>query len=315
MPIRSRFETCSETSGRSAEGSRALLAVVWRGLVVLVLVVTALAVGTRPASAEEAGPTQAERMAALGLIRYRGAWRTPQEVELVERNETANVAAKQWNAKLARLRQRLDQPATAAGAAEEIREISDPLAVAAVATALASEPVFEVRRAYVEALSHIRTPDAVATLIGTARDHPDRETRFAAVERLLVIGPHQAVSPIMAGLASADNAQVNRSAEALGRLGLPEAIGPLIAALETKHLTAGGGSQPAGSTSATFTPAGGGLSMGGGPKPTLVAVRNDRVLEALVALTGQNFEWDAAAWRAWLINERALPADFDPRRS
>ena len=51
--------------------------------------------------------------------------------------------------------------------------------------------------------------------------------------------------------------------------------------------------------------------MGGGPKPKLVAVRNDRVLEALVALTGQNFEWEAAAWRAWLANERALPAGFD----
>jgi hypothetical protein len=254
-------------------------------------------------------------MTALGLIRYRGAWRTPQEVELIERDEAATIAAKQWNGKLARLRQRLDQPATAERAAEEIREISDPLAVAAVATALVSEPVFAVRRAYVEALSHIRTPDAIATLIGTARDHPDRETRFAAVERLVMIGPHQALAPLVAGLTSADNLQVNRSAEALGRLGLSEAIGPLIVALETKHLTAGGGSQPAGSTSATFTPAGGGLSMGGGPKPKLVGVRNDRVLEALVALTGQNFEWDAAAWRAWLINERSLPTDFDPRRS
>lgn len=278
------------------------------------VVLIQVAAANRPALAQDAAPTQAERMAALGLVRYRGAWRTPQEVGLIERDEAATIAAKEWKAKLARLRQRLEQPAAADQAAEEIREISDPLAVAAVAAALASEPVFAVRRAYVEALAHIRSPDAIATLIGTARDHPDRETRFAAVERLVMIGPHQAVSPLVAGLASADNAQVNRSAEALGRLGLPEPIGPLIAALETKHLAAGGG-QPAGSTSATFTPAGGGLSMGGGPKPKLVAVRNDRVLEALVTLTGQNFEWDAAAWRAWLANERALPAGFDPRRS
>ncbi len=293
-----------------------------RRLAALAVVVGALLLtGGVPASADDAAPapaaapTQAERMAALGLVRSRGAWRTPQEVELIERNEAAATAAKQWNAKLARLRQRLEQPASADRAAEEIREISDPLAVAAVAAALASEPAFAVRQAYVEALAHIRTPDAIATLIGTARDHPDRETRFAAVEKLVVIGPHQAVSPLVAGLASADNAQVNRSAEALGRLALPEAIGPLIGALETKHVTVSGGGQPAGSTSATFTPAGGGLSMGGGPKPRLVAVRNDRVLEALVTLTGQNFEWDAVAWRAWLANERALPAGFDPRRS
>lgn len=309
MPIRSRCRTNFDSGGRSAARPRTLTALA------VVMSAIQLAAAGMPASAEDPAPTQAERMAALGLIRYRGAWRTPQEVELIERDEAATIAAKQWNAKLARLRQRLEQPATADRAAEEIREISDPLAVAAVAAALVSEPVFAVRRAYVEALSHIRTPDAIATLIGTARDHPDRETRFAAVERLVMIGPHQAVSPLVAGLASADNAQVNRSAEALGRLGLPEAIGPLIAALETRHLTASGGDQPAGSTSATFTPAGGGLSMGGGPKPKLVAVRNDRVLEALVSLTGQNFEWDAVAWRAWLANERALPAGFDPRRS
>ena len=309
MPIRSRCRTNFDSGGRSAARPRTLTALA------VVMSAIQLAAAGMPASAEDPALTQAERMAALGLIRYRGAWRTPQEVELIERDEAATIAAKQWNAKLARLRQRLEQPATADRAAEEIREISDPLAVAAVAAALVSEPVFAVRRAYVEALSHIRTPDAIATLIGTARDHPDRETRFAAVERLVMIGPHQAVSPLVAGLASADNAQVNRSAEALGRLGLPEAIGPLIAALETRHLTASGGGQPAGSTSATFTPAGGGLSMGGGPKPKLVAVRNDRVLEALVSLTGENFEWDAVAWRAWLANERALPAGFDPRRS
>ena len=306
MPTPSRVDQTPLPTGRAQARPAAAL---------LIAVAIQMAVGLPSVRAEDAAPTQAERMAALGLLRYRGDWRTPQEVELIERNEAATTAAKEWNGKLARLRRRLEQPAAADQAAEEIREISDPLAVAALAAALAAEPVFAVRRAYLEALSHIRTPDAVATLIGAARDHPDRETRFAAVERLLVIGPHQALSPLVAGLTSADNAQVNRSAEALGRLGLAAAIEPLIAALETKHMTVSGAGQPAGSTSATFTPAGGGLSMGGGPKPKLVAVRNDRVLEALVAITGQNFEWDAAGWRAWLANERALPPDFDPRRS
>jgi hypothetical protein len=38
------------------------------------------------------------------------------------------------------------------------------------------------------------------------------------------------------------------------------------------------------------------------------------VLEALIALTGVNFQWDQAAWRAWRANERSLPADYDLRR-
>jgi hypothetical protein len=37
------------------------------------------------------------------------------------------------------------------------------------------------------------------------------------------------------------------------------------------------------------------------------------VLEALVAITGVNFEWDAAAWRTWLASREA-PADYDLRR-
>lgn len=286
------------------------------GLTAVLLVAAALPAGAAPrrALADDPAATPAERMAALGLVRYRGAWRTAQEIELIERDEAATVAQKQWNAKLARLRRQLEQPASADRAAEELAEISDPLAVPALAAALAAEPVFRVRASYVQSLGHIRTPDAVQVLISTAADHPDAETRFAAVERLVAIGPHQAVPPLVAALASSDNARVNRAAEALGRLGVPTAIEPLIAALETRHVTVVGAGQPAGSTSATFTPQGGGLAMGGGPKRQVVAVRNDRVLAALVALTGQHFEWNADAWRAWLVNERSLPAGFDPRR-
>jgi hypothetical protein len=252
-------------------------------------------------------------MAAMGFIRYRGAWRTAQEIELIERDEAAKIASKQWNGKLERLRRSLDKPG-GDRAAEEIREISDPAAVAALVAAVHSEPVFQVRSWYLESLARIRTPDALMALVAIALDHTDRETRIAATERLVVVGPHQAVPVLASALASADNAQVNRAAEALGRLGVPSAIEPLIAALETNHVVVKDG-PAAGSTSATFTPSAGGLSMGGGPTKKVVRVRNDRVLEALVELTGANFEWDQTAWRTWLVNERSLPPDFDPRRS
>jgi hypothetical protein len=53
--------------------------------------------------------------------------------------------------------------------------------------------------------------------------------------------------------------------------------------------------------------------MGSGPKRQKTRVQNQQVLEALVKLTGANFEWNTAAWRAWLAN-RQSPPDFDPRR-
>jgi hypothetical protein len=266
------------------------------------------------ATEPQAGPTQAEQMAARGFVRHRGGWRTAQEIELLERTERATLAQKEWTARLDRLRRQAEQPAQADRAAEEIRELADPAAVPALAAALAREPVPRVRLWYVDALSRIRSSDAIATLVAAAVDHPDPETRIAAVERLAAIGSHLALPAVVAALGSADNQRVNRAAEALGRLGEPTAVAPLIDALETRHMAVTGDGKPEGSTSATFTPSGGGLSMGGGAKRVVVPVRNDRVLDALVTLTGTNFEWDRQAWRAWLAAKRSPPPGYDPRR-
>lgn len=257
--------------------------------------------------------SQQELMAERGFVRYEGAWRTVQEIELIERTQRTTLAQKEWGVRLERLRRQCDRPAQADRAAEEIREIADPFAVPALTAALAKEESFRVRRLYVEALSRIRSADAAAALTAVAVDHADSETRIAAAERLVVIGPHLAVPQLVAALGSADNARVNRAAEALGRLGVPTVVAPLIEALQTEHLVVAGDGTPEGSTSATFTPSGGGLAMGGGTKRVKVTLRNERVLEALVTLTGVNFEWNAAAWRAWLAN-RQSPPDFDPRR-
>lgn len=274
------------------------------------------------ACADDAPPrkTQHEVMAARGYMRYRGSWRTAQEIELIERSERANLARKGWVTRLDRLRKQLEggvptiaAPSGAGDAAEQIREIADPHAVPALVAALGQEPVFRVRMLYVEALSHIRSGEARMALVATAIDHADPETRIAATERLAADMPEGAVPPLVAALTSPDNARVNRAAEALGRLGVGSAVAPLISALETQHLTTVGDGPGEGATSATFTPQGGGLSMGSGKKRVKMTVRNDRVLEALVALTGVNFEWDARAWRAWLGNQKA-PPDFDARR-
>jgi hypothetical protein len=252
-------------------------------------------------------------MTARGFVRYRGMWRTVQEIELIERADRVNLAQKEWTIRLERLRKRLDDPRQAEAATEEIREIADPFAVPALAAALGKERMPRVRADYVEALSHIRGPEAMTTLVSAAVDHADPETRILAAERLVDIGPEMAAQAIAGALGGADNARINRAAEALGRLGSVSAVGPLIGALETEHMVVAGGGGPEGSTTATFTPSGGGLSMGGGPKRQKTRVQNQRVLEALVKITGENFDWNTAAWRAWQAN-RQMPPDFDPRR-
>lgn len=258
-------------------------------------------------------PSPQEKMTALGLVRYRGMWRTVQEIDLIERADRDNLARKDWNGRLERLRKRLDDAGQAEAAAEEIREIADPAAVPAVAAALARERVPRVRGLYIEALSRIRGGEAAAALVAVAVDHVDPETRILAAERLATLGPETAAAGIVPALGSDDNARVNRAAEALGRLGAAVAIVPLIAALETEHVVVVSAGAQEGSTSATFTPSGGGLSMGGGPKRRKTRVQNQQVLEALVTLTGANFHWDESAWRAWLAGRQA-PPELDLRR-
>jgi len=268
----------------------------------------------RPAQAVDASrQSPQELMTQRGFIRFRGAWRTSQEIELIERREQATIAAKKWLSRLDRLRRRLDTPAESAQAQEEISEIADPAAVEALSGALAKEGSFRVRGLYIESLGHIHSGEAAAVLTRTALDHPDPETRIAAVERLVAIGPQVAAPALIAALSGPDNSRINRAAEALGRLGEMAAVAALIDVLETQHMTLAGGGAAEGATSATFTPAGGGLSLGGGAKRMMVNVQNQQVLTALVKLTGKNFQWDQAAWRAWFSQGEAA-ADCDLRR-
>ena len=264
------------------------------------------------AADQPAGPETV--MTARGFIRYRGAWRTPQEIELIERAERANLAEKQWVARLRRLRKQVDEPGSAASAAEEIRETVDPHAVPALAAAVAAEPVQRVRGWYLEALRRIGSPDAIRTLVVAAIEHADAETRLVAAEELVAGGHAALVVPMaVAVLGDPANARVNRAAELLGRLGDASSAAALIEALETRHTVTTSDGAPEGSTTATFTPSGGGLSLGGNRQTRIVPVRNPSVHDALVGLCGIDFQWDATAWRAWLAN-RDAPAGFDPRR-
>jgi len=280
-----------------------------------------------PAAAQSAkapAKTQQETMAERGYVRYRGSWRTAQEIELLERAERAQLARAEWKSRIDRLRRQLDQPAHADHASEQLAEIADPAAVPALAAAVAADRAFRVRALIVESLSRIRSGDAISTLIAVALDHDDPETRIVAIEHLATVAPEAAAAGFTSALGSPDNARINRAAAALGRLvaALPPesplrhddaVLARLVASLETRHEGVAGGGAAEGATSVTFTPSGGGLAFGGGPKRVRALVKNDDVLETLATLSGVNFAWDLGAWRAWLAT-RESPADLDLRR-
>ena len=259
-----------------------------------------------------AGPSsQQVFMEERGLVRYRGAWRTSQEIELLERSERETVAQKQWGPRLEKLRRRLDDPATSATAAEELREIVDPAAVPALGAAVAREGVPQVRAFLLEALARIGSPDAIAIILQVAIDHADPDTRLTAVERLQAIGPRIAEPACVAALGGPDKARVNRAAEVIGALGLSGTAAALVEALETEHVVIASDGRQAGQTSVAFGSGGEGLSLGGGPKRGKVRLRNEAALAALVRITGQDFQWNLPAWRQWLASqELAEPVDL-----
>jgi hypothetical protein len=105
-------------------------------------------------------------------------------------------------------------------------------------------------------------------------------------------------------LRSKDNAVVNRAARGLQRMKDRSAVGPLIDALVTTHKIKVAGNP--GNISTTFgSGGGGGLSAGGGgPKIYTVHTSNQAALDALIALTGTNFNFDKQAWKYWFATQK-----------
>ena len=115
-----------------------------------------------------------------------------------------------------------------------------------------------------------------------------------------------------------NNRTINLAAVGLARLKDPSAVGSLIDALVSTHTKKVRQGNP-GSMTTTFGtgPGGsgvpGGLSVGGGVRTFTNVVRNQAVLDALVAITGENFNFDQQAWKYWYAMRRKHPT-LDARR-
>jgi hypothetical protein len=160
-------------------------------------------------------------------------------------------------------------------------------------------------------LGRLDHPAAVQTLVGYSLDYEHQNNRTAAAVRedclaYLLAGERPvSIVPYVSALKSKENEIINRAGEALGRIGDPAAISPLIDALVTEHrvmVSAGNGGQ----TSASMDPSGqggGSFSFGGGPQFRNDPFENSAVLAALKKLSGgENFDYDEAAWRRWYID-------------
>jgi hypothetical protein len=257
--------------------------------------------------------TRNELQAKLGYVRYNGRWRTSQEVEILKRQDKDDKAEKDWVAKLARWRNWLDGKRSAE-ALEGFAQIGDPYAVPGLVKLLDREVNPSYRLLYLRSLSQIDSPAAVQALMRFALMDREAEVRESSLDELVRRKAPDVVSSFAKSLRNKDNVVVNRAAYALGRMGDSAAVGPLIDALITTHKFQVQ-QQPASGTNASFghSTSGGassggwgpsGMSMGGGPKYVNQPIRNQAALDALVALTGVNFDYDGTAWRYWFAQQR-----------
>ncbi len=252
-------------------------------------------------------------MAARGMRKYDGKFRTPQDIALRERTKKREQAETDWFRSIRRWVSWLDDR-RADEAAEMITDVKDPYAAKAIVKLLNSEDNQRVRDLLTATLAELKHPVVVTTLVNFSILEPDREVRMQCLEYLLQ--NHQPISlmPYIKALQDRDNEIVNRAAEALRLLENPRAISPLIDALVTTHKYKNRNA-PVGNMGASFSPkgsgpggggGGGGLNMGGNKSKYIKRDRrNLQVRQALVDLSGgQDYEFDERLWRRWFVNEQ-----------
>jgi len=258
--------------------------------------------------------TREEVMTDRGYVRYKGQWKLPQEIELLEEKQELHDAQKEWFVKLKRWRGWLDSD-RAQQAQTNILEIKDEAATKALVMGLRDDPDPLVRKLYIVVLAGIDAPEAARALAIAAVADPVEEVRLTCLDYLEKQRRPDVTAYFVGKLKSKDNVEVNLAAVALGRLKDPTSIGPLIDALTTSHkfkIVGGGGE---GSINPLFdSRGGGGLSVGNKPKYIRRLIPNQAVLDALVRITGCNFNFDEKAWKYWHAAQKKPDPSIDARR-
>jgi hypothetical protein len=254
--------------------------------------------------------TQEELMTKQGYRRYKGRWRLPQEIEIMEKERKKELAEKDWMQKIGSWRNWLgsgrDQQAR-----DNFMSIKDDAAIKGLAEALKNDPRDEARRVFIDSLAHIGSTPALMALTAWTMQETVPDLCFSCLEHLRKAKCHEAVLYFIGRLGSKDNTQVNRAGMALGALGDRTAVGPLIDSLITMHKYKVSTGNP-GQMSTTFGNGGGnaspgGLSVGGGPKIITRALQNESVHDALVALAGVDYSFDVDQWKGWYATQRKRP--------
>jgi hypothetical protein len=260
--------------------------------------------------------TQDALMIERGYKRYKNRWMLQQQIDLIEDKAKLENAQQEWFQNIKRWRGWLGSDRDEQ-ARENFHNIADPLAVKALIAGLRDDASAPIRLIYVEALAKINTPEAARALAIASIEDPVDEVRLTCLDRLQTEKRPDVVAYYVSKLRAKDNPTVNMAGIALGRMKDPSATGPLIDSLVTTHkfkiAKPGGDNAMSTSFGKGVNGGGTGMSMGGGPKIISQQFTNQSVLDALAAITGQNFGFNQSAWRHWYAAQKK-PETIDARR-
>lgn len=235
-----------------------------------------------------------------GYELYRGRWRLTQDIEIQEEQAKRELAAKEWLMRLKRWRAELS---TERGplAYQRFEQLDEPAAIPALQYLLQREAMRRVKIVYLDALLRIGNAAAAQAILSAALNDADEEIFYESTDRLKKLSPQLVLKPLLDALREKSNVKINRAAYILGKVGDPTIFSPLIDALISVQRIAN--PQAGGDTTSFGSDGSFGMSRGG-PAAVDVPVQNQFVLEALIELTGQNFEFDQRAWRRWYNIEK-----------
>lgn len=289
-----------------------------------------LALGHRRQGQQWVTPEEADaELLASGFVRYKGRIITTLERDLIEAGSSRQQEQNQWRPKIRLWLGWLTgrDPQRRAEAVFRFRELRDPDAIPAIVDNLLEHANVEIRRVAVQTLAQIEGMAAVPALARVALADRDPELQNTAFSTLSAEQRIVAVPFFERGLRDESNLVVRRAATLLGRSGVRSAIPSLIEALATSHKirvpqgpayaagfnrdgSVGGSSNllppdVEQALRAGQLPYGVGIDNSNSPPPPVkwVTVRhtlpNPEVLDALRALTQQDFGFDKRAWRLW----------------
>ncbi len=241
-----------------------------------------------------------------GKVFHKGRWLFPEMLAIEKSKEEAKdkvLAASRdlvrWHATaLTAQGARLDE------ALSSISQINDPLVAGTLIdylldTRRAAPPPLKLM--YIDVLSRFENPAVAQALARASMLDANEAVRNACLSVLGRFGREAAIPIYVGYLGSKDIAQINSAAYGLRQLRAEGIFFPLVNALTSKQLRGGGGAGiNASPTSGTFSQ--------GASKPIEVDVPNQEVLQALSAMTGQQYGFDRAAWIAWYASVYAQPA-------